>query len=185
MPSTEGWVIYSCYGGNHTSPLAAGLHLGLIPRGQPLTLEALHRLPPFDRLTVRDLGRLYLWGDGPYRHRVATVGHGGRLELVRTAILSTLAEAGTGGAGPILWVDVYDLLTPLLRAGGLLSRRLGLTGPGRSLLLRGLERIRPAVEDRVTAVLAELARQAERSESGGFGWQYGPGMLYSSSSDER
>lgn len=161
MPSTEGWVIYSCYGGNHTSPLAAGLHLGLIPRGRPLTLEALNRLPPFDRLTARDLGRLYLWGDGPYGRRVATVGHGGRLALVRTAILSALTEAGAAPAGPILWVDLYDLLTPLLRAGGVLSRRLGLTGPGRSLLLRALEGIRPALEARVAGVLAEIARRAE------------------------
>lgn len=158
MPSTEGWVIYSCYGGNHTSPLAAGLHLGLIPWGQPLTLEALERLPPFDRLTGLDLGRLYLWGDGPYHHRVATVGHGGRLDLVRTAVLSAMAAAGGGRAGPTLWVDVYDLLTPLVRAGGLLSRRFGLTRPGRAVLVLGLERIRPALEARVAGVLAELAR---------------------------
>jgi len=160
LPSTSGWVIYSCYGGNHTSPLAAGLHLGLIPRGRPLTLAALRRLPPFDRQTNRDLGRLVPWGPGPFGHQVATVGHGGQPALVRTAILSALGAGMPAPPGPVLWVDLYDLLTPLLRVGGLLSRRLGWVGPGQALIVRALEGIRPRLERRVAGVLAELARQA-------------------------
>ncbi|BAS27621.1 hypothetical protein LIP_1777 [Limnochorda pilosa] len=150
-------MIYSCFGGTHTSPMAAGIHLGLLPRGRPPTLEELDALPPFDRLSLQDLGRLHLWGHDRHGNRVATVGHGGRLEPIRTAVVSALSTGGGTPPERIRWVDTHDLLTPALRAGGFLSRRLGLAGPGRLLVLRGLTQIHAALEQRVQQVLDDLA----------------------------
>lgn len=149
-------MIYSCFGGTHTSPVAAALHLGLLPRGRPFTLEALEALPPFDRLTLRDLGRLLVWGRDAHGLQVATIGHGGWLNPIRTAVSATLAATGTP-PGQVHWVDCYDLLTPSLRLGGFLSRSLGLSRAGRFLLLRGLEQIRVPLERRVEAVLQQLS----------------------------
>ena len=55
-------VIYSCYGGAHSSPVAAAIHLGKLPEERVPDAEALLQLPRFDRVDSEKHGLAERWG---------------------------------------------------------------------------------------------------------------------------
>lgn len=129
-------VVYHCFGGAHTSVVAAAIHLGLLP-----TRPSWHEVaafPLFDRTPTRDRGwPLYLGTDERGR-RVYAMGRGrdGRsTALVLDGLLRALHLDGR-----LVNHDTLVCAGPLTKLGGYLSRRLGLVRPGRTLAAVGVTR---------------------------------------------
>ena len=52
-------VIYHCFGGTHSSIIAANLHLGRLPWQNNVSASQLFSLPYFDQLDSKQAGLIY------------------------------------------------------------------------------------------------------------------------------
>jgi len=144
-------IFYVCYGGTHSSVVAAMLHLGLVSV-QDIQVhgpEVLSWLPYFDRRTTGEIGLPVLLGHDVYGSEVYALGTGWlgrRLELC----LCDLVEVACPGARAC-FCSVRGVLDFRARIGGFLSRRVHLVQPGRKLVSRSL------------ANMAQLLYQASRA----------------------
>lgn len=153
-------VIYTCYGGTHSSPVAAAIHLGLLPRDRVPSAGQLETLPLFDRVDGTSRGRLTLVGVDGRGNPVYVVGRGSTdLAALRNTIQSTLRLAGRADL-PLLVVDTLDCVNGLMRVGGYLSRRLDLVRIGRPLVILGTQLTYPRLVrlvEQAEAALSELS----------------------------
>jgi hypothetical protein len=132
-------IIFQCYGGTHTSVVAASLYTGVLPRGRLPKLADLSALPYFDRLGHGQMGNLHFIGKDGEGNFVFALGSAGWGEEIRSLITAFLS--GTGAAGEqVAVVDCLQQVTPLTRLGGILSRRLGLIRLGRPLVSLGIQK---------------------------------------------
>ncbi len=133
-------VVYTCFGGTHSSPVAAAIHLGILPRDRVPSVRELLTAPGFDTAEGDGRGLLRLAGVDPGGNLVYTLPRG-RLPaaVVRRLMEGTLRMAGRGDV-PLLVVDTLGCVGWLMRAGGFLSRRAGLVRVGRPLVALGTRR---------------------------------------------
>ncbi|MEW6769880.1 MAG: DUF3189 family protein [Bacillota bacterium] len=148
-------IIYHCYGGTHSSVLAAALHTGVIaPHGQLPRSSRLLGLPFLDTQDGNDHGQLRFFGRDENGHRVYVLGRR------RDAAALTLVLNGPAGEEPareIILVNAMSCVPLLLRVGGYISRRLKLTWLGRPLVFCGLRRGYPCLRELVYLVKKEVA----------------------------
>lgn len=135
-------IIFQCFGGTHTSVAAASLYLGLLPRSRPPDLAELLTLPHFDRGDSASLGTLNYAGRDGRGNPVFILGSRRWGAEIRALAALLLKEAGTG-APEVAIVDCLPALSLPVRAGGYLSRRLGLVAVGRPLVGLGIIRCYP------------------------------------------
>ena len=160
-------VVYHCFGGTHTSAVAAAIHLGRLPRDRIPRAEELLRLPLFDRVSASDWGQLTEVGRDGFGHRVFVMGRGpGGVATVR-ALLSGFCLAGGPGQGDgLLLVDTLPAAGWPMRVGGYLSRRVGLVSLGRPLVIWGTQKAYPRLVELVRQVEQGLTRGADGPPSG-------------------
>ena len=134
-------VIYHCFGGTHTSVVAAAIHLGWLPRHRPPRPEELLATPLFDRRTSDSWGEVVDVGQDRRGHRVYVLGRGPQGRATIGGLLSGLTLSDDKGLGDeVLLVDTLPAANWLLRLGGYLSRRVGLVSLGRALVIWGTRR---------------------------------------------
>ncbi|MGC4377791.1 DUF3189 family protein [Fictibacillus sp. Mic-4] len=68
--------IYNCYGGTHSSVLAAAYHLNKLPIHRVPTKEEILSLDRFNQLTYSDMGKVLFHGEDEEGNEVYTVGRG-------------------------------------------------------------------------------------------------------------
>lgn len=162
-------VIYSCYGGTHSSPVAAAIHLGRLPRDRVPAREELLSIPGFDRAEGDGRGRLTPVGTDRWGNFVYVLPRGSiPLRALRRLIAGTLAMCGRADM-PLVIVDTLVCLNWPMRVGGFLSRRLGLVFVGRPLVAWGTQRAYRclvALVERVEAALSGPASAAGRGTDG-------------------
>jgi len=128
-------VIYHCFGGSHSSVLAANLHVGNISREHFPTYNELYQLPYFDRTTNEDFGIIKLVGFDEWGNQVYSLGqmHLGRRFHPTIESLLTITETRnyTVLMGTMPHVNILMML------GGNLSRKRSLPWLGRPLLYLG------------------------------------------------
>jgi len=129
-------VIYHCYGGAHSSVTAANIHLGLLPRERTPGYRELISQKLFDHNQVKDSGRIILMGLDGGGNEIYIVGRRSRPGLLYNTT-GCLAEAFGINKESYLLVDVSPHVNITMRAGGILSRRLGLVAIGRPLAAWG------------------------------------------------
>ena len=56
-------IIYSCYGGTHSSPIAAAIHLGRLPDDRIPSPEELMKTDYYDKVSADIKGELILCGE--------------------------------------------------------------------------------------------------------------------------
>lgn len=132
-------VVYTCYGGAHSSPVAAALHLGLLPRDRPPSAAQLLAVPLFDRTERQDFGKLQHVGVDGAGNRVYVLGRGTR---GRSVLRALACGAYLAGLDPLdlVFVDTLVTVNLWMRIGGFLSRRLGWVPLGRPLVIFGTRR---------------------------------------------
>ncbi|HBI26349.1 MAG TPA: hypothetical protein DDY25_01290 [Peptococcaceae bacterium] len=138
-------IIYHCYGGSHSSVTAAGIHLGLLPKGRTATGSELLKVPHFDQYNAVTHGRFRFVGRDRYGNEVyvlgkRTAGPDVNVLLERIAQLFDCREE-------ICPVDTTFPINPLMVSGGFLSRGLHLVSLGRPIVIFGTQIAYPFLKD--------------------------------------
>ncbi|NMB45526.1 MAG: DUF3189 family protein [Firmicutes bacterium] len=146
-------IIYTCYGGAHSSPMAAAIHLNRLV-GAPLpSTKAIEGLLYFDIIDNEDRGRVFPVGIDEDGNRIYVLGRGSDERFIQQAIKSGYMLAG-GDPRQVLFVNTLRAVNWQMRIGGFLSRRLGLVSLGRPLVARGARRAYPQLTKIVRATKA-------------------------------
>ncbi|MEW6726369.1 DUF3189 family protein [Desulforudis sp. 1088] len=144
-------ILYHCFGGTHSSVLAAALHLRLLdPRRRPSDSE-LKTLPFFDKRAGSDYGRIAFYGRDEQGREIWILGRLGYARVtegVFSSLLHALIENGRQ-----LLVDTTPILNWQMRVGGYLSRRARWKRIGFFLIAQGTRKAYPR--------LVQLVKQAE------------------------
>lgn len=147
-------VIYHCYGGTHSSVLAAAVHTGLLSPEELPSPDRLLSLPLFDRRDAKDYGRIAAYGRDRHDNEVYVLGRRGFVHAPE-AVFHALQSAFSP-ATPYVLVDTTPTLNWQMKVGGYLSRALGLKGIGRLLVTRGSRAAYPRVVALVDATMREV-----------------------------
>lgn len=152
-------VFYHCYGSSHTSVVAAAIHTGRLDPGRTPTAAEIRAVPHFDQVLDADLGTVFPAGRGPDGEEVFVVGFGPGREIVRRAVISFLELKGVPERDYLL-VNALTRANWAVRAGGVVSRRLGLVALGRPLATWGIQRAYGRLAGLVRETRAEVRRRA-------------------------
>ncbi|NLM53255.1 MAG: DUF3189 family protein [Firmicutes bacterium] len=147
-------IIYHCYGGAHSSVVAAAIHLGKLDTQRIPEAQELLALTLFDRQTQAGHGQLHFFGFDEGKNEVYSVGCrnvGDMMEKFLTEIAQIL-----GFSGDLFFVDTLHCVNLRMRIGGYLSRRLGLVPLGRPLVVAGTRAAYPRLAALVQKVKAQV-----------------------------
>ena len=147
-------VVYHCFGGAHTSVVSGALHLGWLPRRGVLEREALEALEPFDSLETR-IGQIHHLGRDHRGVEVKAMGFGGGTEIL-WPLYAQLMDMIGWSAKEIIDCHTLPAAGVMLRVGGFVSLHLGLTWPGRFLVIGGVRRAHAQLVDYVEGVERKL-----------------------------
>lgn len=151
-------IIYHCYGGTHSSVTAAGIHLGLLPRDRLPKYQELLSLELFDRQNGCDIGRIKRLGQDDSGHEVYVVGRRSRPQLLYH-VAQSLTDLFDLNRDQMMFVDVSSYVNSSMRAGGFMSRRIGLVQLGRPIVTWGTLRNYKKIVDVVEKVLSEIKQK--------------------------
>lgn len=138
-------IIYHCYGGSHSSVTAAGIHLGLLPRGRIASSSELLKVPHFDRYEAVTHGRFRFIGRDRYGNEVFVLGKrtaGPDVNIMLKKIAQLFACKGE-----ICPIDTTFPINPLMVIGGFLSRGLHMVSLGRPIVIYGTQIAYPFLVD--------------------------------------
>ncbi|MEW6448103.1 MAG: DUF3189 family protein [Bacillota bacterium] len=152
-------VVYHCYGGTHSSVLAAALHTGMISHRRPPESGRLISLPFLDTQDGDNHGKLYFFGIDEGGNKVYILGRRRDAEAL-TLILDGAVSADrqtvkNNPAQGVLLVNALPCVPVLLKVGGYISRRFKFTRLGRPLVYAGLRRAYPRLRELVYRVKQE------------------------------
>ncbi len=128
-------IIYHCYGGAHSSVVAAAVHLGRLDAARKPHDRELMDLSLFDRQSKDEHGHLHFFGFDERGNQVYSIG----CRNAGVAVKNILKGVGRilGVEEELHFVDTLHCVNARMRIGGYLSRRLGLISLGRPLVLSG------------------------------------------------
>lgn len=149
-------VVYDDYGGAHSTPVAAAIHLGILPADRVPPTQDILKLPMFDRAGPTNHGCLVFMGRDSEGNDVYILGRGPSGITVERAVASGVALTG-GDIGALHFFDTLPCVNLWMRIGGFLSRALGWTGLGRPIVLYGTRKAYPQLVRFVTRVKDTLA----------------------------
>lgn len=133
-------VIYHCYGGSHSSVIAAAIHVGIIPPQSPPPKEVFWACPLFDQGNPENHGIIHLVGIDEEGNKVYSMGRRGSFPLLRNSLRGVLEIMRLDPHG-IYFVDTLPYVNLEMRIGGFLSRQWGLISLGRPLVVRGSQKV--------------------------------------------
>lgn len=134
-------IIYCCYGGTHSSPTAAAIHLGLLSYDLPSKADVLN-VPYYDRVDSKERGRLMFIGKDQANNQVYVCGRGNEKIGIEQAIKSGIILEG-GDVDQVIFVDTLPAVNVWMRIGGFLSRHLKWISVGRPLVIFGTRKAFP------------------------------------------
>ena len=154
-------IIYHCFGGTHSSVTAACIHLGLLPRDRLPKYDELIRITLFDRRDVSTIGKIVFMGKDDLGNEVYVVGRQSRPKLLYN-VTEGLVRLFDIDPGSLMLVDVFSFVNSSMRAGGFMSRRMGLVGLGRPIVTWGTLKNYKSIVAVVEKVYSELTHGQDR-----------------------
>ncbi len=131
-------IIFQCFGGTHTSVVAASLYTGQLSRRRAPRTDELIALPYYDRMDSSEMGKLHFIGPDKWDNPVFALGSGKWGAEIRE-ILAAFLELPYENRQTVAVIDCLPTINTVTRIGGYISRRLGLTRIGRPLVNRGIQ----------------------------------------------
>ncbi|MGS0746464.1 DUF3189 family protein [Syntrophomonas erecta subsp. sporosyntropha] len=125
-------IIYHCFGGSHSSVVAAAIHLGLVGKDRPPTLEELMALPYFDKTTNADFGSIRFMGVDKNENEVYVLGKkslGDRYSHIIMGVAGIL-----GYQDEVMAINCINSVNWIMKIGGFMSRRAGIVSLGRPIV---------------------------------------------------
>lgn len=156
-------IVYTCFGGTHSSPVAAAIHLGALPRDTIPTTSQLMSTPFFDQVDRSARGRIMFAGTDARGHRVYVLGRGRQaVHVVQNSIVSAWALVGTP-AVPLVMCDTLPCVNTWMRIGGWLSREANQIWIGRPIVIYGTKLAYKRLVQLVEQVEKQIDRLTQRS----------------------
>jgi hypothetical protein len=155
--------IYNCYGGTHSSSMAAAVHLGKLTPDRIPTRDDILNIDLYNKLTYADMGRLIYRGTDKEGCKVFTLGRGTSKVLVpclRNLIMLLNEECGI--SEKVIFSNMSPTVTLPMTIGGFFSRGLGIDFIGVPLLVFGSKLAYTHVVELVNKT-RELARNHKES----------------------
>ena len=137
-------VIYHCYGGAHSSVVAAAVHLGSLPGDGPPSAEQLWSIRYYDKQDQGDHGRIRFIGQDSDGHQVCILGRRNHFKLLKSSVEEVARVMGIS-LDDVRFVDTLVCVNWSMRIGGLLSRFLGLRVLGRPIVIQGTRKAYPCL----------------------------------------
>lgn len=132
--------IYNCYGGTHSSALAAAYHLKKLPADRIPTKEEILNIDIFNKLRTSDMGRMIYHGNDEDGNKVYTVGRGSSKALVPALKeLLLLVNEDQQRTDKVILSNASPTVPLAMTFGGLFSRRLHIDFIGVPLLIKGAQ----------------------------------------------
>lgn len=147
-------IIYHCFGGTHSSVLAAAVHTGLLDTEKRLLAADIAGLPYFDTRDGDDYGKLCAYGQDKQGNRIFVLGRRGFSEAPE--YIFRQLQRLYGPTGRYKLVNSARTLNWQMRLGGYLSRRLRLKRLGLPLIMRGTRKALPRIAALVTGIQKEI-----------------------------
>ncbi|ASB88563.1 hypothetical protein S101395_02055 [Bacillus sonorensis] len=130
--------IYNCYGGTHSSALAAAYHLKKLPFGRKPTKHEILNTDCFNQLSPKEMGKLIFHGLDEEGHKVYTIGRGSSKAVIPAmrGVLELFEKNGTLHE-KVVFSNTSPTVPLAMTFGGLFSRRLKIDPIGVPLLVLG------------------------------------------------
>lgn len=132
--------IYNCYGGTHSSALAAAYHLKKLPFGRKPTKDEILNTDAFNQLSPKEMGKLVFHGLDEEGSKVYTIGRGSSKAVIPAmlGILEMFEKNGTLN-DRVIFSNTSPTVPVAMTFGGLFSRRLKIDFIGVPLLVLGAQ----------------------------------------------
>ncbi len=153
-------IIYSCYGGAHTSIVAAGLHLGYLPQDKIPQKADILSTPYFDQTDNANIGIPLYMGQDKYNNEVYVIGMGSHRKEGSQLIYCFINDLKGSCKGELIIINSIALINLEIRIGGFLSRRLGFVDFGRRIITYGIRK----KYDEFLQLTKEIDRRLENNE---------------------
>lgn len=147
-------VVYHCYGGTHSSVLAAAVHVGLLSPEERPSPDRLLSLSFYDKRDGNDYGRIVRFGQDETGNEVFILGR--RNYTKAPEMVFAGLQSAFGLKTPIKVVDTSITLNWQMKLGGYLSRGLGLKSIGRLVVTWGSRLAYPQVVSLVESTRKEV-----------------------------
>ncbi|MDQ0483244.1 DUF3189 family protein [Guptibacillus hwajinpoensis] len=130
--------IYNCYGGTHSSALAAAYHLNKLSSNSIPSKEEILNIDIFNKLKRSDMGRLIYHGEDEHGDKVYTLGRGGsKVLLPALNHLSVLFHDSFDMKEPVIFSNTSPTVPLSMTFGGMFARGLKMNWIGVPLLIIG------------------------------------------------
>lgn len=130
--------IYNCYGGTHSSSIAAAVHLKRIPSDRIPSREEILNIQYFNKLSYKDMGKIIYRGTDDEGNKVFTLGRGTSKVLVPCLEnLINILHYECGFKDRIIFSNMSPCVPIAMTFGGFFSRGLGIHFIGVPLLVAG------------------------------------------------
>lgn len=128
-------IIYHCFGGSHSSVTAAAIHLDLLRSDTPPAKEEMLALPYFDKTTENDFGSLRFMGFDRENNAVYILGKKSQSDRFSNVLLGVADLLGK--KDEVIAVNTMGRVNWSMKLGGFTSRRIGIAGMGRPVVIEG------------------------------------------------
>lgn len=133
-------IIYCCYGGAHTSVVAAAIHTGLLPQKEVPDIKKIINTPYYDQAENIDIGKLFYIGKDIYNNDIYIMGMGHRRSFYTKMAYEISNEISKNARKDLLIVNAIALINIKVRIGGFLSKKLKLKRIGVLLTAWGIQK---------------------------------------------
>lgn len=130
--------IYHCYGGTHSSVLAATYHLNRLNDQAAPTKDELLKIPLFNKLVYGNIGELFFHGVDDQGNKVYTMGSGREKHMIAAQYnLVTMLQKQRDLKQRIIFSNTLPTVPLYMKIGGLFSRWLKIDVIGIPFLVLG------------------------------------------------
>jgi len=132
------YFIYHCYGGTHTSAIAAAIHLNQIPSNRIPTKQAFKNIYLFNKLSSMDMGHIVYHGTDELGNKVFTLGRGTSKALIPSLQhLYAMLQKDHPAMEKIIFSNTSPTVPLIMTIGGFIAKALKWNAVGEPLLLIG------------------------------------------------
>ncbi len=133
-------IIYSCYGGAHTSIVASAIHLGILSDQRVPSNHDIMKIPYYDATESKNIGSPLFMGIDQGGNEIYVLGMGPSRRSCTSLIYDFSNLMAPGEPKRVLIVNSIALINLPIRIGGFLSRRVKLVSLGKPLTAAGIRK---------------------------------------------
>ncbi|KAB3538559.1 DUF3189 family protein [Alkaliphilus pronyensis] len=133
-------IIYSCYGGAHTSIVAASIHLNLLPTDRVPFIKEIMSIPYYDYITNSSIGIPLYMGRDNQSNDIYVLGMGACRTQLTELIYNYALYCNIHSKKHLHVVNSIALINLPVRVGGFMSKKLKLMYIGKPITAYGIRK---------------------------------------------